>query len=479
MTGLRFGIDPRAAFRAVLAGGLLFMLGANLPGHLSYDSVAQLYEGHFHLRETWGPALYAWLLGFFDRFVPGTALYVTVSGLMFFASLASFSDLRPRTSWIAAAVAALVALTPQAMVYQAIVWKDVAFANTAIGGMVCLAHAGRLWPDRTRRWAFLAASVLLLAVASQVRQNGIIVAAFAAIALGWIAGAGSWRRGLLWGLGGFLAVAVTGQTLTALSIPPHSPPDPGVKTGLRIVQNYDLIGAVAMDKGYRLPIMAAADPADTAMVLQRAPLEYSGRRVDFVDRDKALTDALWNVPAEASNRQWWDLILKHPGLYLRVRFEDFRWLVAPPVVDWCLPIYVGVDAPAEKMAPLRLAHRYVQSDVELSNYASWFLDTPIYSHLFYEAISLVLAGLFLWRRQPADIALAALQLAGVAFMASFFIISIACDYRYLYFTDLAALAGLVYAAVDPPMPWRAGGAAKRASQSAATSSLGPRAARNR
>jgi hypothetical protein len=65
-----------------------------------------------------------------------------------------------------------------------------------------------------------------------------------------------------------------------------------------------------------------------------------------------------------------------------------------------------------------------------------------------------MAGLFLWRRQPADIVLAALQLAGVAFGASFFIISIACDYRYLYFTDLAALAGLIYASVDPPVPWR-------------------------
>ena len=66
----------------------------------------------------------------------------------------------------------------------------------------------------------------------------------------------------------------------------------------------------------------------------------------------------------------------------------------------------------------------------------------------------LLAGLLLWRRGPGDLPLAALQLAGVAFAASFFIISIACDYRYLYFTDLAAIVGLVYAAVDPPMPWR-------------------------
>jgi hypothetical protein len=67
---------------------------------------------------------------------------------------------------------------------------------------------------------------------------------------------------------------------------------------------------------------------------------------------------------------------------------------------------------------------------------------------------LVLAGLFVWRRQPADIAIAGLQLGGAAFATSFFIISIACDYRYLYFTDLAALTGLIYAAIDPPMPWR-------------------------
>ena len=456
MTSLRLQIDPRSAFRAVLAAGLLVMLGANLPGHLSYDSVAQLYEGHFHLRETWGPALYAWLLGLFDAVVPGTALYVTVSGLVLFASLASFSDLRPRTSWWAVAVAALAVLTPQMLIYQAIVWKDIAFANTALAGLVCLAHAARLWPKTGRRWLFLIAALLLLAVASQVRQNGIIVAFLGAIALGWIAGSAArttwlakWRKGLIWGVGGFLAVAVAGQTLTVLSVPPHAPPEPGVKTGLRIVQNYDLIGAVALDPRYRLEIMGAADAVDTAMILRRAPLQYSGRRVDFIDRDQALSDALWKVPEAASGRQWFDLILKHPALYLKVRWEDFRWLVAPPVIDWCLPVYVGVDAPADKMDPLKLTHRYVQSDIMLSNYSSWFLDTPVYSHLFYAAISLVLAGLFLWRRQPADIALAALQLAGLAFMSSFFIISIACDYRYLYFTDLAALAGLIYAAVDP------------------------------
>ncbi len=447
-------ISARSAFRAVLAAGLLVMLGANLPGHLSYDSVAQLYEGHFHLRETWGPALYAWILGVFDGIIPGTALYVTASAALFYASLASLSDLRPRTHWLAALVTAPIMLIPQVLIYQAIVWKDVAFANTAVAGLVCLAHAAKVWPQTRRRWLFLAAAVALLAVASQVRQNGIIAAIVAAVALGWIASRGRWLRGAVWAVGGLLAVFLTGLVFTQASIPSGSPPEPSVKSGLRIVQNFDLVGAVALDPSYRLDAMAAVAPADTALVSRRAKADWSGRRVDFMDRDRPMNDAIWRIPDDAANVQWRDLILKHPGLYLRVRWEDFRWVFATPVIDFCLPVYIGVDAPVEKMAPLRIDHRFVESDAQLNNYSTWFFDTPVFRHWFYAGISLVLTGLFLWRRQPADIAMAGLQLAGVGFAASFFIISIACDYRYLYFTDLAALAGLIYAAIDPPTPWR-------------------------
>ncbi|HEY2753602.1 hypothetical protein [Phenylobacterium sp.] len=453
MKDLAKQLSARWTFRVVLAVSLLMMLGRNLPGHLSYDSVAQLYEGRFHVRETWGPPLYAAILGFFDRFVPGTALYVTASAALFWTCLASMPDLRPRTSWLVVAVTAPLMLIPQVFIYQAIVWKDVAFANCAVAGLVCIAHAARVWPHRVRRWLLLIAAALFLAIGSQVRQNGIIAAGFAALALGWVAGQGRWLRSAAWALGGLLAVAVLGQTLTFFSIPPMSPPQHGVSVGLRIVQNYDLMGAAALDPSYRLDAIVATSPAEAALMRQRARLDYSGRRVDFIDRDEVMTDALWRIPDSAANKQWADLIVKHPGLYLRLRWEDFRWVFAPPVIDWCLPIYVGVDAPTEKMAPLKLEHRFEDSDARLNNYATWFLGTPIYEHGFYAAISLVVAALLFWRRQPQDVAIAALQLAGVAFAASFFIISIACDYRYLYFTDLAAIAGLIYVAVDPPSPW--------------------------
>ena len=454
MAGLKLEVSPRQAVRAVAAVGLLAMLGANLPGHLSYDSVAQLYEGHFHVRDTWGPALYAWVLGFFDRFIPGTALYVTVSGAILFGAMASLPDLRPRTRWLGAVVLAALLFTPQLFIYQGIVWKDVMFANCAVASTILIAHAAQRWDERRRRWLLLVLALVLMAAGTQVRQNGIIAGAFAALAVGWIGAQGRWRRGVVWGVGAFAALVVTGWAETRLSEPLKAPKDAATSTGIHIVQTYDVIGAATLDPNYRLDILAAEDPAATKVLRERGKFDWSGRRVDFLDRDTAIQGPVNAIPDATWSRQWVDLVTRHPALYLRVRLEDFRWVFFPPVIDWCLPVYVGVDAPAEKMAPLGLAHRFAQSDAQLNNYASWFLGTPVYEHLTWTLVCLAVGGLLLWRRERVDIAMAALQFAGAAFAASFLIISIACDYRYLYFTDLAAMAGLVYAAIDPPTPWR-------------------------
>ncbi|MGZ3402067.1 MAG: hypothetical protein ACXWKN_01510 [Phenylobacterium sp.] len=459
---INVNVGARTAYRWVLAAGLLVMLGANLPGHLSYDSVAQLYEGHFHIRETWGPALYAWVLGFFDGFIPGTSLYVTVSAALFFGALAAMTGLRRKTSWWGVLAAAGAVLTPQLMIYQGIVWKDVMFANCAVAGFVLVACAGKVWTQRGLRWGLLITALVLMAAGAQVRQNGIIAGGFAALALGWIAAfdgtsttlVGRWRRGAIWAVSALVALLVVGQLETTLSEPAKAPKDTALGTGLRIVESFDVIGALALDPTYRIDALSAANPAAAAIVRSRAKADYSGRRVDFVDRDLDIQGGLNLLSDKAFAAQWRDLVFRHPGLYLRVRLEDFRWVFAPPVIDWCLPVYVGVDAPAEKMAPLGIQHRYVQSDVMLYNYATWFLDTPVYSHVFYTGMSLVLGLLLLWRRQGADIPMAAMQFAAAAFAASFFLISIACDYRYLYFTDIAAIAGLIYAALDPTPPWR-------------------------
>jgi hypothetical protein len=58
------------------------MLVVDLPGHMSLDSLLELYEGRFRVRQSWAPSFYAWALGAFDRIWPGASLYVAASGLM-------------------------------------------------------------------------------------------------------------------------------------------------------------------------------------------------------------------------------------------------------------------------------------------------------------------------------------------------------------------------------------------------------------
>ncbi len=455
-----FDLIAQRVFFAVLAAGLLVMLAANLPGHLTYDSIIGLTEGRFHQRITWAPAFYSWVLGVFDAVVAGTGLYVVASALLLFGALASFASLRGKVSWLGALVAAAIVFTPQLVIYQAIVWKDVFFANLAVAGMVSLAHAAAVWNSKARRWLWLLAALLLLAAAALTRQNGIIVGAVACVALGWTAARGALRRGLGWGLCGLLVLLATMQVMGTYATP--APPSAkngsgdGMGKGVRILQNYDLLGMIALEPQVRLDALEkTAPPAAVASLRIIAPRYYSAERVDFLAQDAGFTDAIAKISERKLAAQWSELVMQRPDLYLRHRVEVFRWVFLTPVIDRCLPLSVGVEGDPQATETLGVAMGKDPADIQVYNYATWLLDTPVFSHLAYAAIALAVGGLLLLRRDPADLPMAGLMLAALGFAASFFLVSLACDYRYLYFLDLAALAGLLYFAVDPRLSRRA------------------------
>jgi hypothetical protein len=453
MIRTRLKLSSETALRWVLSAGFLLMLAANLPGHLSYDSVIELYEGRFHQRVTWAPAFYSWVLGFFDHIVPGTGLYVVASGLLFFASLASLAHLRGRVSWIAPVVAAGLVLLPDVLIYQAIIWKDVLFANVSVAGMICLAHAAKTWDDRPLRWTWLTGALLLLAGSMLTRQNGLIVDVLGAIALGWTAARDGWKAALRWGLGGLVTVVVVAQLIGVVATPARVATTADFDKGMRILRHYDLLGALSVNPNTPMPVIDAANPGALRLMREGVKHAYSPARIDYLDNVDSLQKSLWSLSDETVAAAWRDLIIHHPVVYARERLGVFRWTFLTPVIDRCLPVYVGVDAPADKMSQIGLQHRFDPTDQSLMNYTSWFLDTPAFSHLTYAVVGLLVAGFLLWRRDPADVPMAALMLAGIGFAGSFLIISLACDYRYLYFLDLSAITGVFYLAVDPSL-WR-------------------------
>jgi hypothetical protein len=449
------GLEPAKLWRWLLMAGFVFIAAANLPGQLSTDSIIALSEGRSGVRASWGPPMYSAIVGFFDAIVPGTGLYVAVSLLILLGSWAAMATVRGKVSWIAPILLAVVLLLPQVLIYQGIVWKDVLFANLSIAAFVSLAMVAKRWGSKSAYW-LIGLAWVCLAFACLVRQNGVVAVLFGGLALGWTAWPQGWKRAGAWGAAGLVGPLVLAGLLNAATPVKEAEGTIDQDRGVRMVQQYDLAGALAQSPQKPLPILEAEKPESLAVLRKEAAIAYSPERIDFMGRSEAIGPAFWSFSDEAIGDQWKQLILTEPLGYAGRRFEVFRWVFMTPVIDRCLPLHVGVAGPDAMVAQLNLATGIEPQDQSLYNYATWWFDTPVYSHVAYAVLALVAAGFLLIRRSPGDVAVAGLALAGLSFAASFFVISLACDYRYIYFLDISAITAALYIALDP----RLGGARK-------------------
>jgi hypothetical protein len=436
------------ALRLVLGAGLVVSLAANLPGHMSLDSVNALYEARSGVQITWAPVAYAWILGLFDDALAGTSLYVTASSVLLFGALMLLPTLRRRTCWLAVPVALAAVLTPQLLIYQGIVWRDVLFANLSVAGFVLLAMAAGRWAERPP-WLLLAGALAMLAVAATVRQNGLILTVMAGVVVGWLARGRGWRAVAAWTAGWIVAALLVAVAVTALATPHQRAPGLRPDAGIRILEHYDVVGAAAHDPSIALDRIAASNPDHARKLRADAIRYYTPERVDTLDNDPAFRRSLWRTPDAVMAAQWREVILRHPRAYLTHRLRAFRQVLATPRLTACLPYQVGVSGPAQMISDLNLQAGEREQDRRLAHYANRLLGTPVYSHLTYAAIAVVLIALLAWRRSPQDVVMIGLLGGALAFTASFLAISIACDYRYLYLLDLAAITGLIYFALDP------------------------------
>lgn len=415
-----------AALILILGFGL--MLGLNAPGQLTYDSLTQLAQGRAGHYNSWHPPLMAWLLGFFDGLVPGTLLFLLFQTLLLLAGLLALLALKPR-GWLSAGLALLVVATPQWLLYQGEIWKDVLFANAAIAGFAALA-----WHLRRPHPASFSAALLLMLLASAMRQNGILLLLVAAATL---AIAQSRRQALI-----FLGAGLALFWGLHLALAPRGDRGEGATAEVRLAQGYDMAGAFHRAPQLVLPLTPALDSA-----LRRGAALYTPLANDPFAADPAVDRALSEAPNGAVFRGWRALVLGHPLLYLSVRWDDFAAVLTSPDPAACHFAPTGLDGPPELLRALHLTARHRAQDKALASYAASFFATPVFSHLAWGLLAIGLLALLLWRRRdPADLAVAGLLAAALLFSLSFFFISIACDYRYLLFLDLAAMAGSLYAA---------------------------------
>ncbi len=273
------------------------------------------------------------------------------------------------------------------------------------------------------------AALSLCAIALQHRRANARLA---------FAGAAAWGAGAV-------GLVAAGLALASAALSAHSDGKPEQARHLNVLEMYDIAGAVTRDPAIGLVELRTRAPAVERFVRLQASAHY---RAAGADNLFALPDGkrMMTTPRPAVARQWIDLVRSRPLLYLRTRAAVWAETLTTPQRDDCPMIIVGVDDdnPAIlKQAGLQL--RMDAKDAWDEDYASSFIGGPLYSHVFYAVLLIAALGVAArrWRRgyrRPETLAVIGLGLVALAFAASFFVLSIDCDYRFLYALDVAAMA---------------------------------------
>ncbi|HSZ75066.1 MAG TPA: hypothetical protein VK779_09615 [Rhizomicrobium sp.] len=438
------------AAAAIILSGFAATVALTWPGYVSYDSALQLLQGRVAHYNTWHPPVMAWMLGVMDAVVPGAGLFVLFDAALLYAAMLALLWLRPKPSWAAPIVALICALSPQFLIYQGNVWKDVLFADAAVAGFASLACAAAYWEHARTRFVSLIIAFALFVLAALARQNGIIVLGVGAVALTIIArGQLTWRDSIPYRAGVLIAsiLALAGAN-TALET--RGDNGYGRLSQVKALQLYDITGMVAAAPGIKLDWLHKNSPALEELIRSDGVRLYSPVHYDTLAASDLLQKLLVVTPEMRMMHQWLELIVSHPLLYLRVREEIFRWVTLTPDIAQCHPYYVGVSGPPDAMRQLNLNTAPRLQDRMLWNYGARFVGTPVYSHALFGVISLVATIVLFRRRAPADLAMAFMLVSALVFALSFFVISVACDYRYLYYVDLSALVACFYLAASVP-----------------------------
>ena len=443
---------PQWAFLAVAVLGFTACVIADWPGHFPPDAINQLAQGRAGVFNLWHPPVMAWMLGVADRVVPGAPLFFVFQAMLFFAALSALALVRG-CGWLAVILAALMCASPLALIYQGLVVKDVLFADATLAGFAAIAWAVRLWRRPAARWGLCALAIVFLTLAALARQNGLVVAAAGALTLAFVdttmnRGERTSLSAVRFVTGSFLALAVVGLlvALATLEFRAHSDHQPTGARQWATLQIYDLAAVLRRDPQLQLPILHRMAPATEAFVRGEGVSVFDPARIDPMYRLPGWNPTL-RKPTQPIGAQWRQLIFTSPALYLAWRTEAFWQVFATPRIRSCAAVLVGVD-PGQP-ALLRaagLTARETDKDDWDGDYASAFLDTPVFSHIAYALLAmvlLILAARDLARGVNPELAATVGLLVGAfVFSASFFIISLACDYRYLYFLDVAAMASL-------------------------------------
>jgi hypothetical protein len=421
---------------ALTFAGFALTLRIFYPGVMTYDAWyvhADIASGQ---AGDWQSPVMTALWGVIDPLAPGAAsMFLFIATLYWLAFAVLALALARKSAWLGP-VALVLALTPSAFVFVGVIWRDILLAASwLLAAALAYAVAERkdVW-----RCAAQALALALLCFGYLLRPNALFAAPILAAYIVWPARFDLKRAAILY---------VPAALVLALLVPLvyYVMLDAKHQHVLHAIFVFDLGGITHFTGENQFPVTWSADesamltgscykPTDWDIYWTRQPCLFVMKKLEG--------EHLFGTPALLE--AWLRALASHPLAYLEHRGAvAWNFLFAETLTMWTVDIahpdqivfadnawFMALKAVHDRLAPTPLFRA-----------GSWLLL----------CVAWCVLG---WRRRatPSGAFMIGTSASAVVYMATFFPVGVAGDFRYALWAVLAGLAGVVVLAAREAKP---------------------------
>ena len=434
--------DPQATSRSsLLAVAILIAAGYSLtllvfyPGVMTYDAKFVYEDIAKHTLGDWQSPAMTVLWALIDPIAPGSASMFLLIASFYWLGFGLLAFTLARRSVLVAVCVLILALAPPAFAFVGMIWRDMLFSTTwLLAAVIVFATLGR--GERLRVMAQVLAIVLCV-FGVLLRPNALTAAPILGAYIAWPMKV-YWKRAaiafvpamvLFFLLVQFVYYGVLGATR---------------QHPLQSIMVFDLGGISHFTRENQYPVTWT--PAESKLLLDDCyrPTEWDIywriAPCEFVMHKLEKDEKVFGTSAVQS--AWAYAVFRHPVAYLKHR-AGFMWnfLTGANLTMWVTDVErpdreVFLDRPAFVM--FKRVHDVLKA-------------TPLFRAGTWLVACIAICGLAWRRRETAEGAFAiGLCATAAVYVATFFAVGVASDFRYGYLAVLATIAG--GAVLSAPMP---------------------------
>lgn len=413
---------------AICAAGFALTLWVFWPGIMTFDARYIYMDMTKGFYGDWQSPVMIVLWRLIDPIAPGPGSLLLLTAALYWLAFAMVALTVARRSFWLGLLLPLLALSPPAFVFVGIVWRDVLFSVFwLLAAALVFAAADR---GRQQRIAAQAVALALLALGVLLRPNALAAAPILAAYIVWPSGLKWQRTAILYvpaalALFGLVQVIYYGVLGATRQHPLHS------------IMVFDLGGVSHFAKDNVFPGTWSADESKLITDGCYNPLAwdvYWTQQPCLFVMAKLEGEKLFTSPALTD--AWKSALLKHPAAYLQHRATFFWTLLAG---SHNMTMWTRDLDHADKIAfagnPRLMSLKSIHDTL---------LPTPVFRAGTWLLLNMAVC-LLAWRRRDTPSGAFALGICGSAiiYLATFFTVGVATDFRYTYWAVLAGLCGAV------------------------------------